>query len=174
MSNVRLRSATAADMDAVARLCWAYRALLAERSTHIPGIVERYYSADSYAQMIAALPQTHARPKGDIILAEHDGAVIGCAMYYPLGPNGVTEIKRVFVDPDARGLGAGRALMQEGIRRASADGYRRMVLDTIAPLHEAVSLYEALGFRPCAPYYEPEPAYVPHLRFFDIALQAPA
>ena len=174
MSDLILRSATTADMDAVAELCWAYRALLVERAEGIPGIVEKYYSADSYAEMIAGLPVTHARPKGDIIVAEHQSRVVGCAMYYPLGPDGVTEIKRVFVDPAARGLGAGRALMQDGIARAAADGYARMVLDTIAPLTEAIALYEALGFRPCPPYYDPDPAYVPHLRFMDFDLRTVA
>lgn len=91
-------------------------------------------------------------------------------MYYPLDTPGVTEIKRVFVDPIARGLGAGRALMREGMERARADGYTRMVLDTIVPLTEAIALYEALGFKPCTPFYEPDPAFAPHLRFFDFDL----
>ncbi|WP_415920426.1 GNAT family N-acetyltransferase [Tateyamaria sp. SN6-1] len=174
MTDLTLRSAAGSDMDAVARLCWAYRALLSERAAGIPGIVERYYARASYAEMIADLPRLHARPRGDIIVAEAGGQVVGCAMYYPLGPAGVTEIKRVFVDPAARGLGAGRALMTEGMQRAAADGYRRMVLDTIAPLTEAIALYERVGFAPCAPFYDPDPAFAPHLRFFDITLGTPS
>ncbi|MEO0746666.1 MAG: hypothetical protein AAFY49_15075 [Pseudomonadota bacterium] len=57
------------------------------------------------------------------------------------------------------------------MRRAAADGYGRMVLDTIAPLTEAIALYERLGFAPCAPFYNPDPAFAPHLRFFDITLE---
>ncbi|MEL6887412.1 MAG: GNAT family N-acetyltransferase [Pseudomonadota bacterium] len=172
MTDLVVRRAHQADMAEMARLCWAYRALLVERSADVvPGIVDRYYAKDSYAAMIADLPRIHARPRGDMMLAEHAGKAVGCAMYYPLGPDGVTEIKRVFVDPAARGLGAGRALMADGMRRAAADGYGRMVLDTIAPLTEAITLYKRLGFAPCAPFYEPDPAFAPHLRFFDITLE---
>ena len=174
MTELVLRSATPADMDDVARLCWAYRALLAERAQEIPGIVERYYAEESYAAMIADLPRIHARPTGDILLAEHDGTVVGCAMYYPLEMAGVTEIKRVFVDPDARGLGAGRALMRAAMTQARSAGYTRMVLDTMAPLTEAIVLYRAIGFAPCAPFYEPDPAFAPVLRFFDIDLEEAA
>ncbi|MEO1777618.1 MAG: GNAT family N-acetyltransferase [Pseudomonadota bacterium] len=172
MTELVVRRTDATDMPEIERLCWGYRALLAERSTDIPGLVDHYYAEPAYAAMLADLPRLHARPTGDILIAKHDATAIGCAMYYPLGPAGVTEIKRVFVDPGARGLGAGRALMTEGMRRAAADGYTRMVLDTMVHLTEAIALYARLGFSPCAPFYEPEPVFAPHLRFFDIALEA--
>ncbi|WP_299282026.1 GNAT family N-acetyltransferase [uncultured Tateyamaria sp.] len=164
---ISIRSATFADAPTIARLCWAYRDLLAERARDIPGIVDTYYGADSYAALIDDLPRIHARPKGDILLAEADGTVVGCAMYYPLAAHGVTEIKRVFVDPAARGTGAGRALLQAALEGARGDGYTRAVLDTIAPLTEAIALYDRMGFAPCAPFYEPDPDFAPHLRFFD-------
>ncbi|WP_299731381.1 GNAT family N-acetyltransferase [uncultured Tateyamaria sp.] len=162
-----LRPATPADGDDIARLCWAYRDLLVERSADMPPIVETYYSKESYAVLIADLPRIHARPKGDIVLATINDAVVGCAMYYPLAIPGVTEIKRVFVDPAARGTGAGRALIEDCMTRARADGYNRMVLDTMIHLTEAIGLYERLGFQPCPPFYEPEVQFEPYLRFFD-------
>ncbi|MFL4471333.1 GNAT family N-acetyltransferase [Tateyamaria armeniaca] len=164
---VTIRRATASDNDEIARLCWAYRALLVERSKGLPPVVDAYYATDSYGAMIADLPRIHARPKGDILLAMLEGNVVGCAMYYPLKTPGDTEIKRVFVDPVARGTGAGRALMEAAIQGAHTDGYTRAVLDTIAPLREAITLYERLGFRPCAPFYDPDPDFAPHLRFFE-------
>ena len=162
-----IRRATPDDADDLARLCWAYRDLLLSRSADLPPMVETYYAKDTYAALIADLPRIHARPKGDILIATLDGAAVGCAMYYPLKEAGTTEIKRVFVDPAARGTGAGSALMQTAMERARRDGYTRMVLDTIAPLTEAIALYNQLGFQPCAPFYEPEPDFVPYLRFFD-------
>ncbi|WP_299653256.1 GNAT family N-acetyltransferase [uncultured Tateyamaria sp.] len=162
-----IRPATPADMDDVARLCWAYRDLLVERSDGLPPVVDAYYAKDSYAALIADLPRIHARPKGDILVATLNDTVVGCAMYYPLAEPGTTEIKRVYVDTAARGTGAGRALMQDAMQRARADGYTRMVLDTIIRLPEAIALYERLGFEPCAPYYDPDPAFAPFLRFFD-------
>lgn len=167
MTDLIIRRATSSDAADVARLCWAYRDLLVARSDGMPSIVDAYYAKDSYARLIADLPRIHARPKGDIVLATLEGDVVGCAMYYPLATPGVTEIKRVFVDARARGTGAGRALIEDCMVRARADGYTRMVLDTMSRLTEAIALYERLGFEPCPPFYEPDPEFEPYLRFFD-------
>lgn len=167
MTNLSIHSARPSDMEDVARLCWAYRDLLIERSAGLPDMVEAYYAKDSYAALIADLPRIHARPTGDILVAVLDDQVVGCAMYYPLAEPGTTEIKRVFVAPSARGSGAGRALIQESMARAKADRYTRVVLDTMSGLTEAIALYERLGFQPCAPYYDAEPSFLPYLRFFD-------
>jgi GNAT superfamily N-acetyltransferase len=155
------------DAEALARLCWGYRDLLAARCAATPAIVDAYYSEDSYAALIDDLPRIHARPAGDILLAELDGLAVGCAMYYPLDLPTTCEIKRVFVEDSARGHGAGKALMRDAMQRARADGYDRMVLDTMYLLTEAIALYEALGFAPCPPFYTPEPAFAPILRFYD-------
>lgn len=165
-----IRSAGETDLPKLADLCWAYRDVLVVRSAGLPPMVERYYGEASYAALIADLPRIHARPKGDILLASVDGETVGCAMYYPLSIPGVTEIKRIYVAPTARGTGAGRALIETAMTRARTDGYDRMVLDTIAPLTEAIALYNRLGFKPCAPFYEPDPEFMPYLRFFDHAL----
>lgn len=169
MSEIQIRRATPADMDDVARLCWAYRALLVERSPHLPTFIGTYYSAETYVATIEGLPAVHARPKGDIVLAILDGAVVGCAMYYPIDAT-TTEIKRVFVSPEARGSGAGHTLIADVMARAKTDGYTRMVLDSIAPLTEALALYERMGFASCDPFYDPDPVLAPHLRFYDITL----
>lgn len=170
MPKPTIRSATPADAGEIARLCWAYRDVLIARSTGLPPMVDAYYAADSFDAMIAGLPRVHARPGGYILLAILDGSVVGCAMYYPLSTPGDTEIKRVYVEPGARGTGAGRALMQGALEGARTDGYTRAVLDTIAPLREAIALYERLGFQPCAPFYDPDPVFAPHLRFFEYPL----
>jgi len=162
-----IRAATPADMEDVARLCWAYRALLIEREAGLPPMTAAFYPEDTYRTLIEDLPRIHARPRGDILVADLDGTVIGCAMYYPLALDGVTEIKRVYVDPAARGTGAGRRLIEDAMARARADGYTRMVLDTMAPLTEAIALYQRLGFAPCDPYYDVPPDFLPHLRYFD-------
>lgn len=169
MPDIHIRTATPSDLDDIAGLCWAYRALLVDRSPHLPTFIDTYYAADTYVAMIQSLPLVHARPKGDIILATRDGTVVGCAMYYPIDAT-TTEIKRVFVSPQARGTGAGHALITDTMARAKADGYKRMVLDSIAPLTEALALYERMGFTPCEPFYTTDTVLAPHLRFYDIAL----
>ena len=167
MTDLTIRAATAEDMADISRLCWAYRALLLEREAGLPPMTAAFYPTDTYQTLIDDLPRIHARPRGDILLAEAQGTPIGCAMYYPIGIDGVTEIKRVYVDPNARGTGAGRKLIEDAMRRARSDGYTRMVLDTMAPLTEAISLYTRMGFTPCEPYYDVPPAFLPHLRYFE-------
>lgn len=169
MPDVSVRVASANDLFSVARLCWAYRAFLLERSVGLPPIVDTYYGETSYAALIEDLPRIHARPRGDILVATRSDQIVGCAMYYPISQS-TCEIKRVYVDAAARRSGAGRLLMEAGMKRAKSDGYARMVLDTLETLTEAQALYARVGFVPCAPFYEPNPDFEQHLRFFDIQL----
>ena len=166
---MQVRAATQADMPDVERLCWDYRALLMTRTAHVPEIVETYYAQASYAALLADLPRIHARPTGDILVVDQSGTITGCAMYYPVAP-ATCEIKRVFLAPEARGTGAAALIVQDAMHRAKADGYARMVLDTIHTLTEAIALYKRLGFAPCAPFYDPDPRFAETLCFFDISL----
>lgn len=167
---MHIRAYQPEDQAVLAQLCWAYRELLAARSRHVPGLVETYYAEPDYARLIEDLPRIHARPRGKILLAEQDSAVIGCAMYYPLEDVGVCEIKRIFVAPEGRGLGAAKALVRTAMIGAAQDGYARMVLDTMTELHEAIALYKRLGFAPGTPFYELDPRFAHVIRFFQIDL----
>ncbi len=167
-----IRHAGAEDMGAVRDLCRAYRAVLLARSTHVPAFVDTYYGDAEFEDLLSRLGSLHARPKGAILVGGPVGAPQGCAMTHEIRP-GLAEVKRIFVADSARGTGLGRRLTQAAIVQARQDGYTRLCLDTFATLEEAMSLYESMGFRPCAPFYEPDPDLAPHLRFYDIALDPP-
>jgi GNAT superfamily N-acetyltransferase len=62
-------------------------------------------------------------------------------------------MKRLFVSPDARGLGWGRHLVEATLRHAAAAGFRALRLGTLPQAMPAAdALYRAMGFRPIAQY----------------------
>jgi len=158
-----------AELAAVQDLCRAYRALLLERWPDFRPFWDRYYGADDYEALLQRLPEVHRAPEGAILVAEIDGQIVGCGMYYGRG-EGLCEIKRVYVSGAARGHGAGRAICVEAMRLAHRAGYRQMVLDTTTRLPEAIALYESLGFRRIAPFYDPPADFAGNLLFYGADL----
>lgn len=105
-----------------------------------------------FAQELATLPGAYARPRGRLLLAGAPGDAFACIALRPLDAT-TGEVKRLYVQPRARGQGWGRRLADALIGEARTIGYRELKLDTLERMAEARSLYESLGFRPCAAYY---------------------
>lgn len=84
-------------------------------------------------------------PLGAFLIAWSDDLPIGCVSLRPLGP-GVAEVKRLWVDPQARGQGLGRRLMRAIESEARALGYRELKLDSNTALGEAIALYRGDGW----------------------------
>lgn len=102
---------------------------------------------------LAGLPGAYAAPRGCVLLAELKGDVVGCVALRPLGDDGVCEMKRLYVKPVHRGLGAGRMLAEAIVERARSIGYQSMRLDTIGNMHAALAIYERMGFEVIEAYY---------------------
>ncbi len=62
------------------------------------------------------------------------------------------EVKHLWLRPPFRGLGWGRAMLDELEARARALGAQQLVLDTNASLEAASGLYRSSGYRVTAPY----------------------
>lgn len=85
-------------------------------------------------------------PRGRFLIARLFGRPIGCGAVRTLEP-GVGEIKRMWIAPNARGLGIGRRLLDELERVARRRRLRAIRLDTNASLTEALHLYRSAGYR---------------------------
>lgn len=102
--------------------------------------------ADIVRHMFGPDPRAHA------VIAESDGAPIGFALYFRIfstfaGKPGL-YLEDLFVRPDHRGRGAGKALMVHLAAKALKEGCGYMkwaVLDWNAP---SIAFYEALGATP--------------------------
>ena len=73
--------------------------------------------------------------------------------------DGFAEIKSMRAHPDARGTGAGRAMLNHLIESARSKGFAEVKLETgSGPVFEAaLGLYKVAGFEPCGPFagYQP-------------------
>ena len=132
------------DVEATGRLFDAYASSL--------GVDLAY---QDFATELATLPGKYAPPAGELLLArDSDGEPLGCVALRPMQPDGCCEMKRLYVAPQARGLGLGRALVDAIIGEAVRIGYREMRLDSLPTMTEAIALYRGKGFVPIAPYYD--------------------
>ena len=84
---------------------------------------------------------------------------------------GMAEIKRLYVRPERRGEGVGRALCRAAIDSARARGYERIGLTTPPWSEGAHALYEELGFEYTEPY--PETKLPAHLHDEALFMQRP-
>ena len=102
----------------------------------------------------------HGRPmakiaeEGELLVAEKDGAIVGCVGYLPPGRsrNAVfakdwAALRFMAVDPAHRGHGISRALAEECARRARRDGAAALALFTSPAMKVAIAMYQRMGFK---------------------------
>ena len=83
-----------------------------------------------------------------VILAQVGTMAAGAAMYSEFGMTdpGDCALHGMWVDPDFRGTGVGRALVDAVVAQAGAAGKRRLVLHVVSGNDVAGRLYERAGF----------------------------
>jgi ribosomal protein S18 acetylase RimI-like enzyme len=104
---------------------------------------------------LADLAGHYARPQNCLLLAMVEGQAVGCVAMKRFD-DGICEMKRLYVHPEYRGRGIGRALAEAVIEYARQAGYQAMRLDTVLPRDAAMGLYYSMGFENIDPYrYNP-------------------
>jgi len=98
--------------------------------------------------------EAYAQPRSSYFVVERDGMVIGGGGIAPLenAEPDVCELRKMYFLPQARGIGAGSAMMQRCLDAAHTLGFARCYLETLTGMDAAQALYKRSGFTPlCAP-----------------------
>ena len=106
---------------------------------------------------LAALPGKYAPPHGRLLLATLSGQPAGCVALRRFDQTR-GEVKRLYVRPQFRGSGLGKALMNALAAEARGVGYSELIADTIPTvMATALAMYERLGFERITPYSDETP-----------------
>jgi GNAT superfamily N-acetyltransferase len=151
---VIIRFAAVADLDQVRELLREYAAYLNA------SVGEEHICLENYEKELATLPAPYHAPGGVILLAFVDAEAAGVVALKPLTPvraafagERASEMKRLWVRPQFRGLGLGNMLSERLMEVARERGYTALYLDTMpATMAAANRIYAKLGFVPVERY----------------------
>lgn len=94
-------------------------------------------------------------PAGLVLVARVRQEPVGCGALR-VHPDGVAELKRMWITPRFRGLGLGTRMLGELERRALDSGSTIVRLETNRSLTEAIAMYRRAGYRE-VPAFNEEP-----------------
>ena len=107
---------------------------------------ERLYTRAGYSATTPDASRLRERwREGPVWVAEDDGRIVATVAAAPR--EGGVYVRSMAVRPEARGRGAARALMRQLELYAVSERASRMFLSSTPFLHDAIRLYQALGFR---------------------------
>jgi len=98
------------------------------------------------AKICAEFVENFDPVKERVWIAELDGRIVG-SVFLVRKTDEIAKLRLLYVEPDARGHGIGRRLVEECIAHARAVGYRRMELWTNDILTAARKIYQTTGFK---------------------------
>jgi putative acetyltransferase len=129
------------------------------------GVVRLLELSDAYAQSLYPPESNHLvdlstleKPTVSFFVARNGDEVVGCAALVEAG-DGTAEIKRMFVDPEARGLKVASKLMNALEALAGEKQLTAVQLETGIYQPEAIGLYRKYGYIEIEPFgsYLPDP-----------------
>ena len=104
-----------------------------------------YLELQHYDREFLHPEEKYALPNGRLYLALCDGIPAGCIALRPLD-GARCEMKRLYVRPAFRGQKIGLKLVERILSDARAIGCRKIFLDALPCLENALCLYRSLGF----------------------------
>jgi putative acetyltransferase len=131
--------------------------------------ISKYFVLEEEDRKLLSDPEgSILRKGGHVFLAKHGEAVVGCVALIPMGS--AYELGKMAVNPEVRGRGIGRRLLQHAIQESKRLGIRSLFLGSNKRLENAVHLYESEGFRHIA--REQMPVFYPYSRA-DVFMELP-
>ncbi|HVH21188.1 MAG TPA: GNAT family N-acetyltransferase [Pseudonocardia sp.] len=138
-------------MPLVFRACRSDRSPARELLQDLNDLLDDQYPGRSVKPGSVTAPDEMVPPAG-IFLVGYDGdRAVACGGVRPLA-SGIAEIKRMYVVPDARSHGVGRALLEALEDSCRELGYQRVRLDAGPAQTHSKSLFARTGYREIAPY----------------------
>ena len=118
------------------------RAALTEFGANKPGTVYFDPTTDQLFQLFET-------PGSIYYVAEKDNQILGgCGIFPTAGlPDKTCELVKLYLAPEARGTGLGKALMLKAMAWAKEAGYEQVYLESMPELSNAVTMYEKLGYK---------------------------
>lgn len=120
-------------------------------------LLEEYWNSfgftpcfQNFSAELAGLPGDYAPPRGRLAIGWIDGRPAGCIAMRPVD-EGRAEAKRLYLRPEFRGQGRGRALIEWLIAEACAVGYSELIGDSLPVMSDALALYDRIGFKRTEP-----------------------
>ena len=117
------------------------RNTLAEFGANHPGTVFFDATTDT-------LFEVFKKERSAYFVAEVDGKIAGGGGIYPTEglPEDTCELVKMYLLPDARGIGLGKQLLEKCFDTARKFGFRQIYLETMPELKLALKMYEKSGF----------------------------
>lgn len=135
---ITIRSIQQGDNPVLAKII---RDTLAEFGANHPGTV--YYDSTT-----DALFELFQRKGATYFIGEIDGKIVGGAGIYPSDglPADTCELVKMYLLPEARGVGLGKTLIEKSLQFARDNGYNNVYLESMPELKKALKVYEKFGF----------------------------
>ena len=138
MDNINIRNIRKEDNVALAKIV---KDTMAEFGVNRPNTV--YYDPTTNA-----LFELFQKEKAIYNVAEVNNEIVGGAGVYPTDalPKDTCELVKMYLVPEARGLGLGRILIEKCLEQAKGLGYKKVYLESMPELKQALKVYAKFGF----------------------------